>query len=79
MVVPELPQRGRIGLFDLNPKCAQRIYRVHTIFAGKKPIQGAYSIRQGGDNYRAMRDTFIARYGNLDVNSRCPFYSQLHR
>ena len=58
-------QRGGLGLFDLDPKRAQRVYRVHTIFAGKKPIESAHSIRQGGDDYRTMRDAFIAGYSDL--------------
>ena len=62
---PVHDQRGRLGLFDLDPKRAQRVHRVHTIFAGKKPIESAHSIRQGGDDYRTMRDALSPGHSDL--------------
>jgi hypothetical protein len=52
---------------------------VHAVFTGKKSMQSAHSIRQGSDDYGAMRDALIARHSNLDVNSRRPLYPQLHK
>jgi hypothetical protein len=71
---PMNDQCSRLGLFDFDPERAQCIHRVHTIFAGKKSLQSAHSIRQGSDDYCAMRDAFIPGDSDLDVNSRRPFY-----
>jgi len=43
---------------------------MHAIFAREKTTQGAYTIRQGRNDYRAMRNAFIAWYGNFDIDSR---------
>ena len=68
-------QRVRLGLFDLNTQSAHGIDCMHAIFARKKTTQGAYTIRQGRNDYRAMRNAFIAWYGNFDIDSRRPFDS----
>jgi len=68
-------QPVRLGLFDLNTQSAHGIDCMYAIFAREKTAQRAYTIRQGRNDYRAMRNAFVARYGNFDINSRRPFDS----
>jgi len=68
-------QRVRLGMFDLNTQSAHGVDCMHAIFAREKTMQGACTIRQGRNDYRAMRYAFVARYGDFDIDSRCPFDS----
>jgi hypothetical protein len=46
---------------------------MHAIFAREKAAQCAYAIGQSGNDNGAMRNAFIARYGDFDIDSRGPF------
>ena len=72
-------QRGSLRLLDLDSQSAHCIDRVHAIFAGKKSAQRAHAVGESGDNHRSMRNAFIARYGDFEIDSRSPLYPQLHR
>jgi hypothetical protein len=46
---------------------------MHAIFAREKAAQCAYAIGQSGNDNGAMRNAFIARYGDFDIDSRGAF------
>jgi hypothetical protein len=72
-------QPGRLRLFDLDSQSAHCIYRVHAIFAWQKSTQCAYAIGESRDDHRPVRNALITRHSDFEIDSRRPFYPQIHR
>jgi hypothetical protein len=67
-----------LGLIDLNAKRAQRVDRMHAIFAGKKTVQRAWPVRESRDNCGAMRNALVARDRNLGFDAGRSLYAEFH-
>ena len=68
----------RFGLVDLNAKRAQRVDRVHAIFAGKKTVQGAWPVGERREDGGPMRNAFIARDHDLGLDAGRSLYTEFH-
>src|SRR5947207_13147390 len=68
-----------LRLVDFDSQSAQRVERVHTIIARKKPAQRTRAVRQSGDDRRAMGNTLVARDRDLSVASWRSLDPQFHR
>ena len=58
--------------FRLDAQSAHRLDRSINL-CPEKAAQCAYAIGQGGNDNGAMRNAFIARYGDFDIDSRGAF------
>ena len=67
-----------LGLVDLNAERAQRVDRVHAIFAGKKTVQRADAVGESRDDGGAMRNAFVARNSDLRFDAGRSLYAEFH-
>ena len=60
---------------------ARIAFTVHAIVARQKSAKRAHPVGggRGRNNHRAMRNALVARDRDFEIDSRRPFYAQLHR